>query len=821
MGSSRRHRSRSKSRDRTDKSDRNHRSSDRRHKERESATTSASGSRKRLRTDTTSDEERVDRNDKKLKVKEVKDREKTSNSSVNKTTKLDPKSSDGSDKSHRRDGHHSKDDNLQTEGSNTESLSIEETNKLRAKLGLKPLDVGSSGDNNKDKSNELRIEPLKTEEVFIKTEKISDKIEAEKIREKIETQRNKRKMVQKLKNVKSLGESDDEIDNTSAWVIKTRKLEEEKERAQQRAKLLEEMDEEFGVKSIINEELIRKKANAYSGKNLTGLTVGHKVDSFKEGHQLILTLKDNDVLAEDDDVLENVNLVDDEKANKNIENKLKRPDYKPYDEPELDEFGILKTKSLLSKYDEELEGPKKESFKLGISAEKKANDIELIRMKLKQEEGKITLFTSKPKIASEYFTEEEMIKFKKPKKIRKVLRKKTDTSKDINENLFTDLTQSIDHGSRKSRKRHQSDEIDVKPHVSDINNGNPNLKQEVRSKGGLNFDNMDIDEDVFDPSNQDLSDVIIEEDEADKELQMALHKSRKLKQRFDAESTTGAASIAKVAETVKRLNENLNDDIDVPSVSSSNIILNSTAEFCRNLGDIPTYGLAGNRDDDEELMELMEPEEVNEVLNTEYDTTIRGKWNEVEVSEQDVANEFEETEGQPILEEEPDVTKGLVGALKLAMKKGYLDKEVNKHGSSSRQKAVLEAQSYTIEEKFYEDDKIGRRERYSGPVSEFREKSDYKPEIKLDYVDEKGRVLDQKEAFRHLSHKFHGKGPSKNKIDKRMKKKEQISKLQQMSSTDTPLNTLKMLTEKQKELQTPYLVLTGGQKTLQTISKTK
>jgi hypothetical protein len=34
-----------------------------------------------------------------------------------------------------------------------------------------------------------------------------------------------------------------------------------------------------------------------------------------------------------------------------------------------------------------------------------------------------------------------------------------------------------------------------------------------------------------------------------------------------------------------------------------NITLNATAEFCRTLGDIPTYGLAGNRDEDaEELM---------------------------------------------------------------------------------------------------------------------------------------------------------------------------------------------------------------------------
>lgn len=35
-------------------------------------------------------------------------------------------------------------------------------------------------------------------------------------------------------------------------------------------------------------------------------------------------------------------------------------------------------------------------------------------------------------------------------------------------------------------------------------------------------------------------------------------------------------------------------------------------------------------------------------------------------------------------------------------------------------------------------------------------------------------------------------------------------KLRQMSSTDTPLNTVKLLQDKQKELQKPYIVLTGG-----------
>lgn len=38
-------------------------------------------------------------------------------------------------------------------------------------------------------------------------------------------------------------------------------------------------------------------------------------------------------------------------------------------------------------------------------------------------------------------------------------------------------------------------------------------------------------------------------------------------------------------------------------IGGYNITLDSTSEFCRNLGDIPTYGLAGNREEDrDEIM---------------------------------------------------------------------------------------------------------------------------------------------------------------------------------------------------------------------------
>lgn len=132
------------------------------------------------------------------------------------------------------------------------------------------------------------------------------------------------------------------------------------------------------------------------------------------------------------------------------------------------------------------------------------------------------------------------------------------------------------------------------------------------------------------------------------------------------------------------------------------------------------------------------------------------------------------SEKVPILEEEPEIESGVAGALKLAMKKGYLEQEKRKPSAPSRMKH-LQAKNYSIEDKNYEDERIAhhKRDMYSGPLTEFKEKEHYKPEVKLEYNDEDGQSISAKEAFRLLSHKFHGKGSGKNKIDKKRRKVEQ------------------------------------------------
>ncbi|KAL9958679.1 hypothetical protein ACROYT_G035728, partial [Oculina patagonica] len=105
-----------------------------------------------------------------------------------------------------------------------------------------------------------------------------------------------------------------------------------------------------------------------------------------------------------------------------------------------------------------------------------------------------------------------------------------------------------------------------------------------------------------------------------------------------------------------------------------------------------------------------------------------------------------------------------------------------------------------------------------------KNKQEYKPDIKLEYFDDNGRALTPKEAFRFMSHKFHGKASGKMKSEKRNKKHQEEMALQKMNSGDTPLNTAALLIEKQKTAQSPFVILSGGGQTFSTgttISKRK
>ena len=650
-------------------------------------------------------------------------------------------------------------------GGTQSSLSIDETNKLRAKLGLKPLEVDSVS---KDDPNKIKDD---LGEFYHKpAPDVNEKLKTQKLKERIGTQKQKRQIESNLAKVKNLGDCDSD-DDARAWIDKSRHMEKEKKKAEERAKMLDQLDEEFGIGNLVKEEIHSARNTAYTEKNLKGLKVEHKIDKFEEGKTVVLTLKDRAVLDESEDVLVNVNITDEERYQRNILNKTKKPGYDAYDEDNYDEYGIPK-KIVLEKYDEEIEGEKKDTFVLGVNMkEVKQSKLDSVKQRLANKRLE-TLHLAEPKLASEYYNEEELAKFKKPKKKMRKIRKKLKADDLIPE----DNDYLRDLGSRRSKR----------PEEAKVEN-----------------DGLDVD-DLGAPT-EDLSGVKLEEDDKELELQLALKKAQRLKE-------SQLSSIEQVVETIKHEPTGSDDG------QAGNIVLNATAEFCRTLGDIPTYGLAGNREENgQELMDFEMDGVKEEPPANEEEDDGRGAWNTVQLDE---STSEPVTMENAILDAEPSLGHGVGGALKLAMSKGYLQKEDSSRPSASRF-AHLQAQNYSIEDKTYgDDDKFGRRDRFNGPTSEFKEKDGFKPNVKLEYIDDDGHVLSAKEAFRYLSHKFHGKGPGKNKVEKRMKKAEQEVLMKRMSSTDTPLGTLNLLQAKQKETQSPYIVLSGS-KQMQTTSISK
>uniref|UniRef100_A0A8C6QK51 Squamous cell carcinoma antigen recognized by T cells 1 n=1 Tax=Nannospalax galili TaxID=1026970 RepID=A0A8C6QK51_NANGA len=691
------------------------------------------------------------------------------------------------------------------------SLSIEETNKLRAKLGLKPLEVNAV-----KKEAGTKEEPVAADVINPMALR-----QREELREKLAAAKEKRLLNQKLGKIKTLGEDDPWLDDTAAWIERSRQLQKEKDLAEKRAKLLEEMDQEFGVSTLVEEEFEQRRQDLYSSRDLQGLTVEHAIDSFREGETVVLTLKDKGVLQEGEDVLVNVNMVDKERAEKNVELRKKKPDYLPYAEDEsVDDLAQQKPRSILAKYDEELEGERPHSFRLeqgGMADGLRERELEEIRAKLRLQAQ--SLSSVGPRLASEYLTPEEMVTFKKTKRRVKKIRKKEKEVVMRADDLLPlgDQTQDGDFGSRlRGRGRRRVPEVEEEEALEDEEKdpvSQPPPSDDTR------VENMDISDEEDGGALPSESPEVLEEDEAELELQKLLEKGRRLRQLQQLQQFQDSGE--KVVEIVKKLESRQRgwEEEEDPERKGA-IVFNATSEFCRTLGEIPTYGLAGNREEQEELMDFERDEERSANGGSESDGEENIGWSTVNLDEEKQQQDFSAS-STTILDEEPIVNRGLAAALLLCQNKGLLETTVQKVARVKAPNKSLPSAVYCIEDKMAIDDKYSRREEYRGFTQDFKEKDGYKPDVKIEYVDETGRKLTPKEAFRQLSHRFHGKGSGKMKTERRMKKLDEEALLKKMSSSDTPLGTVALLQEKQKAQKTPYIVLSGSGKSMNANTITK
>jgi U4/U6.U5 tri-snRNP-associated protein 1 len=148
--------------------------------------------------------------------------------------------------------------------------------------------------------------------------------------------------------------------------------------------------------------------------------------------------------------------------------------------------------------------------------------------------------------------------------------------------------------------------------------------------------------------------------------------------------------------------------------------------------------------------------------------------------------------------EETMVGQGIAASLNMLRKRGVLSSEsADSLAEKERQRSKFLSEKQRFLDEFdakakrerEEDRRTGRfdnmskkdRDAHQQRQNEQREiyaqrqlaeafSREYKPDVKLKYTDEFGRDMNQKEAFKHLSHMFHGKGSGKQKTEKRLKK---------------------------------------------------
>ena len=133
-------------------------------------------------------------------------------------------------------------------------------------------------------------------------------------------------------------------------------------------------------------------------------TIEHSIDSIPDQKEIILTLKDSNILdgdelAENDDVLVNVDIVDAEKTMENIQNRTRKIG------SGVNSYEDLESDSVLRKYDEVIDGKAKKSFSLDNVPR---NDVTEFDIEMKMGSNLMSLDYIQNE-ASDFLTEQEIV----------------------------------------------------------------------------------------------------------------------------------------------------------------------------------------------------------------------------------------------------------------------------------------------------------------------------------------------------------------------------------------------------------------------------
>ncbi|KAK4478925.1 hypothetical protein RD792_014432 [Penstemon davidsonii] len=565
------------------------------------------------------------------------------------------------------------------------------------------------------------------------------------------------------------------VSEVLSWVNRSRKLEEkrnsEKQKALQLSKIFEEQD------NMNDGESDDETSAKHTAEDLGGVKILHGIDKVLEGGAVVLTLKDQSILADGDinqevDMLENVEIGEQKRRDDAYKASKKKTGV--YVDKFNDEPGAVK--KMLPQYDDPVvdEGVTLDSSgRFTGEAEKKLEELRRRIQGISASRHGEDL-NSTGKISTDYYTEEEMVKFKKPKKKKSSLRKKEKLDIDALEAEAVSAGLGTgDLGSRKDGRRQnlKEEQERIEAEMKSKAYQSAYAKAEEASKALRQEQRGSI------QTEEDDTPVFGDDDD---ELRKSLERARKIALRKQDEAEKPTLQAINLL-TTSSANDSTLENPNLGSGEQENkIVFTEMEEF--------VWGLQLDEETQKPDTEDVFMEE--DVVPSTADQEMKDEdssWSEVKEAVKDETPAKEEDE-EVVPDEtihESAVGKGLAGTLKLLKDRGAFKETIEWGGRNmDKKKSKLVG--------IYEND--GSKE------------------IRIERTDEYGRILTPKEAFRLLSHKFHGKGPGKMKQEKRMRQYQEELKVKQMKNADTPSLSVSRMREAQAKLQTPFLVLSGNVK---------
>jgi U4/U6.U5 tri-snRNP-associated protein 1 len=625
-------------------------------------------------------------------------------------------------------------------------LSIDEANKLRLSMGMPALPGGSapttSGPTYKaatagDDSDEEPASTIDTRQAaaYDNWKKLQDEAEAKKKREErtaaIKKEREKAARFAKLEG-KGLADEADE-DDDMAWLKTSKKRQKKIAKAEQAQKDFEERERQA------------REAMQYTEADLAGIKVGHEVDQFDDEDQ-ILVLKDTAV--DGDDELEAVALRDKERLQERLDSKKRKRAYDPND---MEEGG---KKSILAQYDEEIDGKKGKLFTLDGKGRTVEETHAEAPAAAKAKKVAISLDILKDDAPANDYMDISEVKMKKPKK-KKAKKAKRERIEDEEEML----TVPADEPAAEEMEVDEEEGVAPKPKKKTV------------------FDESFIDDD-------DLQANLAAQ------RQKALKKRKKMRPEDIARQMREEASAPGTPDVMESTED----------VGDAALVIDETTEFVQNLG----TNVAGNDDGERRKRRKSSHNSMGHSPGADEDGDVDMGQSYAEAAEAEDARDRSHSRARSTgltgtgLEDEKTVDQGLGATLALLRQRGIVsgtdggDKNASYRDRqkflADKQKAEADAERMRKQARERERgssrwntmtprerEEWARKANTNADMSESRRLADifnkeYKPNVELTYVDDHGRSMNQKEAFKQLSHQFHGKGSGNTKTKKYLDK---------------------------------------------------